>query len=846
MAKLFSNPTPRVFALYGNTGDHFYTSDLRELDLSAWLWVHFRSLGYERIVFFSPDKKLHFLDTESARRSELGAAASGAAPRATPSSGRPSGPLGTVRIRPREASAPTAQRADRGAAIRWDYGQMADDQAGAWLNRLMLEPLATAVVIQKGEDLFARLDEEAVRLWDSRFGDWTGARLPSHSRNLAVLIFRDEIGIQTGRLPLLHKHLFGSGETGPPLPDRSFRIGTARPDEVGFLLHRLRLLGRLPWSPGRIAEQCVPLARWLNPEKTGEVAKSMASLAEQASKTNDAEQTVADPWEALRQVPSLARQVEDKLQKLVDFAREQLASAGPPPGPRGSHDIDRLTPVQRARPDDLANLHLALLGSPGTGKTTLARLVAGIYRQEGLLATGHLVEVTAKDLIEEYIGGTAKRTAEAVGRALGGVLFIDEAYSLGDNDFGKEAVSELIKAMSDYNGQFAVVIAGYTDKIIQFIEGRDANPGLSRRFPGGNRWTLASYSPEELRVIFERMLADNGRELDAVLRESLPEAFARWHRAQDPERFGNAGEVRNLVETAIRQAGSRRAIVREDLAVLPGWDRYLGIQAVPELDEVLRPLDAMIGLASVKGAIRALADTLAVQRHRGRTDLVPGHYVFQGNPGTGKTTVARIMGEVFRSLGLLARGHVVEVSRKELVGRHQGDAETNMKEQIDKGLDGVLFIDEAYQLVSDGQDSYGPRAAEALLKGMDDNRTRLCVVLAGYPAEIARLLRINPGFQSRVPNFIDFPDYSTEELLEIALGQLTGQSLQVTDGAREALTAHLRGWDHRRSQVGFGNGRDVCNLVETIVKRQAIRIRPLLRQLSPEESAIIGPEDIPD
>ena len=845
MARLFSNPTPRVFALYGNTGDHFYTPDLRELDLSTWLWVHFRSLGYERIVFFSPDKKLHFLDARSVQLAEFGVTEGRAASPSRPSSGRPSGPLGTARIGPRRAAAapPTA---DQAAVVRWDYGQMADDQAGAWLNRLMLEPLPTVIVIQKGEDLFTRLDEEAVRLWDSRFGDWTGARLPSDSRNLAVLVFRGEIGIQTGRLPLLHKHLFGHIETGSPLPDRSFRIGTARPDEVASLMHRLRLLGQLRWSPRQIAEQSATLAQGLAPRDQAEGSKSMASLAHEVVTKDGTEPTVTDQWEALRQVPSLAHQVEGKLKALVDFARERLASAGPPPEPRGPHDIDRLTPVRAARPDDLANLHLALLGSPGTGKTTLARLVAGIYRQEGLLATGHLVEVTAKDLIEEHIGGTAKRTAEAVGRALGGVLFIDEAYSLNDNDFGKEAVAELIKAMSDYNGQFAVIIAGYTDKIIQFIEGRDANPGLPRRFPAGNRWTLASYSPEELRAIFERMLADQGREQAPALRDALPEAFARWHRAQDHERFGNAGEVKNLVDAVIQQAGTRRVIAREDFAALPGWGQYLGLQPVPELDEVLRPLDAMIGLAPVKAAIRALADTLAVQRHRGRTDLAPGHYVFQGNPGTGKTTVARVMGEVFQSLGLLRRGHVVEVKREDLVGQFQGNAENNTKAQIEKALDGVLFIDEAYQLAADEHDIYGRRAFETLLASMENQRARLCVILAGYPAEMQRLLGQNPGFSRRIDNRIDFPDYSADELLAIALDRFATQDLRLTDTAHEALAAHLRGWDRRRGRADFGNAGDVRKLVDTIVGRQAQRIRPLLDRLSPEESATITAEDVPD
>lgn len=847
MAKLFSDPTKRIVALYGNTGDHFYTPQLRELDLSSWLWLHFRSLGYERIAFYSPDKKVHFLDERSAtqgRLEEVGSDRAQPAERRRPGVSQLAGAMGGARMRRPVAAEPEPPRAEP-EAVRLDFGRMSDALAESYLDGMMRGPIPTVLIFQNGEDLFTRLDEAAIRHWENRVANWTGAALSAHSRNLAVLIFRGEASIDGNRFATLRKHLFGGSDQGALLADRSFRIGTARPDEVSSLLHRLRLLGQLDWSPRQIADQCTALAQDLNPKTAGEGTGSMASLIHKVLTEKDMA-TATDEWEALRQVPSLAAQVEAQLKALVAYARERLASAGPPPAPRGPHDIDRLTPVKPARPDDLANLHLALLGSPGTGKTTLARLVAGIYRQEGLLATGHLVEVTAKDLIEEHLGGTAKRTAEAVGRALGGVLFIDEAYSLNDNDFGKEAVAELIKAMSDYNGQFAVIIAGYTDKIIQFIDARGANPGLPRRFPAANRWTLASYSPAELHAIFERMLADEGREQDPALREVLPEAFARWHRAQDPERFGNAGEVGNLVDAVIREAGTRRVIVREDFAAVPSWGQFLGLQPVPELDAVLRPLDSMIGLASVKAAIRALADTLAVQRHRGRTDLVPGHYVFQGNPGTGKTTVARIMGEVFQSLGLLHRGHVVEVKREDLVGRFQGDAENNMKEQIEKALDGVLFIDEAYQLAADEHDIYGRRAFETLLASMENQRARLCVILAGYPAEMQRLVAANPGFSRRLNNLIDFPDYSAEELLAIALDQFAAQDLRLTEAAQEALAAHLRGWDRRRGRPDFGNAGDVRKLVEAIMGRQAQRIRPLLHQLSPEESATVTEEDVPD
>jgi SpoVK/Ycf46/Vps4 family AAA+-type ATPase len=247
----------------------------------------------------------------------------------------------------------------------------------------------------------------------------------------------------------------------------------------------------------------------------------------------------------------------------------------------------------------------------------------------------------------------------------------------------------------------------------------------------------------------------------------------------------------------------------------------------------------------VKVAIRQLTDTLAVQQRRRQGAPAPGHFVFRGNPGTGKTTVAHVLGDTFRTLGLLARGHVVEVKREDLIGRFQGDAEANTKARIEAALDGILFVDEAYQLVADEHDIYGRRAIETLLASMENYRARLSVILAGYPADMDRLVAANPGFRRRLSHIIAFPDYSVEELLEIALRMLADQDYQVGPEATSALAALLRSWDHRRGRPDFGNAGDVRNLVETIVGRHAGRVRPLSDRLDYTTLNLILAEDIP-
>lgn len=853
MAKLFTNPAPRIFALYGNTGDHFYTPQLRELDLSTWLWMHLKSLGYERIVYYSPEKKLHFLDAQSRDRAELGAATTQPASRPQQSSRRLSGALGSARIsgsgrmHPRPtASAPPV---DEQTPERWDFGQMDDDQAGSWLNRLMREPLPTAIVIQNGEDLFTKLDNDAERLWHARFDNWTNASLPTKNKNIAILIFRGEISIDNSRLPRLRHHLFGDRTTSP-LSDRTFRVGPARQDEVSFLLHRLRLQGDLRWTPIQIARHSLGLAQSMIPDTITKGVKSLGTLSHEVRAMAAPPASDQDPWTRLRQAPGLAARVEQPLRALVNNAKEKLARHAPPPMARGPLDIERLSIQAQPAADKLANLHLALLGSPGTGKTTLARLVARIYRDEGILTSGHLVEVSASQLIEEHIGGTAKRTAEAIARALGGVLFIDEAYSLASNQFGAEAVAELVQAMTQHNGQFAVIIAGYTKEINDFIEGPDANPGLRRRFPADNRWTLTNYDPTELYAIFSHLLAREGREQDEELRAELPGAFVQWHQAQDPKSFGNAGEVKNLVDTLMRTAGERRLIGKQDFAALPGWRQYLGLQPLPNIEELLRPLDGLVGLDGVRGQLEALCHTLhmTMRRTGSLAGHAPGHYLFTGHPGTGKTTVARIMGGMLCELGLLNKGHVHEVSAHQLIGQHVGDAEKNLDEALRQAQDGVLFIDEAHQLVSTSH-SQGQSAIRALVKEMEDRRQQLCVILAGYPKQLEALLAMDPGLRSRCQEIV-FADYKPPELHEIAVRMLAGRAMQLSAAGSEQLLRLLAFLYAKRSD-DFGNARDVRNLIDReILPAQARRLQadrsiprgdPRLSTIEPED--IPGPPD---
>ncbi len=495
--------------------------------------------------------------------------------------------------------------------------------------------------------------------------------------------------------------------------------------------------------------------------------------------------------------------------------------------------------------------HCVFTGNPGTGKTTVARLVGQIYKELGVLKRGHLVETDRSGLVAEYVGQTAAKTNRIIDSALDGVLFIDEAYTLvssDEKDFGSEAIATLLKRMEDNRDRLVVILAGYTDEIRHFI---NSNPGLQSRF---TRYIdFPDYSGDELHEIFlanlnkhEYYLAENADDaLMDVLRSALE------HR---DKRFGNARYVRNLFEKTLEKQANRLSglmtVTKEELMVILPEDIEKAAEDNSGKDNRDRPaierLDGLIGLAPVKKEIKTLANVIQINKLRKEQGLkVPKmsyHCVFTGNPGTGKTTVARLVSQIYKELGVLKRGHLVETDRSGLVAEYVGQTAVKTNEIIDSALGGVLFIDEAYTLINSAENDFGHEAVATLLKRMEDDRDRLVVILAGYTEEMRLFIDSNPGLQSRFTRYVEFPDYSEEELYEIFIVNLNKYEYHLADHAEETLMAILKAAVESRDR-NFGNGRFARNLFEKTVENQSNRLSGL-GSVSKDELMAILPEDI--
>lgn len=523
--------------------------------------------------------------------------------------------------------------------------------------------------------------------------------------------------------------------------------------------------------------------------------------------------------------------------------------------------VNSIRSFERLHPGETYILkdHYIFIGNPGTGKTTIARVFADALSAMGFLPSGQLVEVSPGDLKGQYQGHTAPKVDAAFDRAMGGVLFIDEAYGVwnGENDdFGTEAVTALIKNAEDRRGKMIAILAGYEKEMGVFST---ANPGIASRFNVNIKFR--DYKGPELTEIARRMIKAQGYTLDNSAELGIGKFFDKMELAKQKD-FANARDVRNAVDKAIKTQNTR--IQKESSK--PGFDAskefvltmndISGSSEKPPLsvDEVLAQLDDLIGMDDIKQEIRKLANVAMVNRMRmerglGSAALQPVNIILTGNPGTGKTTIAKRLGEVLHAAGVLPSDKVVEREAKTILSGYINESGRNMEKAVDEAMGGVLFIDEAYNLlpVPGSMNNTGNEALDALMTRMENDKGKFVVVIAGYKDRMEELTRRgNPGLISRFNKRFHIDDYSAEELIRIFKFNLEKRNFKITGEAEAELRKTVK---HMVDNKGlhFGNAREVVNLLNEAMELQGNRIASDISvfDTNPDALTIIEAEDIP-
>lgn len=299
------------------------------------------------------------------------------------------------------------------------------------------------------------------------------------------------------------------------------------------------------------------------------------------------------------------------------------------------------------------------------------------------------------------------------------------------------------------------------------------------------------------------------------------------------------------INVVLRRSGENQTVVDEKTAVPKETPKSIHRQ---QFGEIMKELEPLVGLDKVKELIYEIFALLQVGRFREEAGLQRNkqvfHMIFKGNPGTGKTTVARIIAKMFKSMGVLEKGHFIEVERADLVGEYIGHTALKTRELVKKAMDGILFIDEAYSLARGGEKDFGKEAIDALVKAMEDHKNRFVLILAGYSREMDHFLKMNPGLPSRFPIQIDFPDYSVDQLLQIAERMARESEYSFLPQTLMKFKQHLIETKEQEGDA-FSNARYVRNLIEKSIRHQAVRLLEQYdRQPGKQELMTLRPEDL--
>lgn len=816
-------------AIYGNVNEeeYFVDDDLKNYSLSQALYLYLKSEGYSSVVFYDSADNFHSFsqnDLVTFLKLDVPISSRGKQP---DDDWEIAGPLGKESNTENTSSNPVNDKPVHDTIQPVEIYGLSDRYFRTHLTINLLDYLKLnlpndekcAVIIKRPES--SRFDnvDDYVNFFSQLNSIYAKNKTKSKTQNKVLVIYgsnnshalMDNIKTLGGYLftHTYFKDLFFDvdGDKYKIKENTTFQVGFPEQNEIRNWLNRKRIIEHTDLF------NTVPFEK-INLRLTQE-RKQIKELDSINLPTYISNINTKSAWDLLNELKGIDN-IKEQFQKLIKARRRNQEAAN----------------GNRFRP------HMCFKGNPGTGKTTVAEIFSEILKEEDVLNLGQLVKVTVGDLVGEYIGATRIKTQTVCDKAKGGVLFIDEAYGLLDNSengYGKEAIEVLIQFMEN-NDDSLVILAGYTEKIDRLL--KEGNDGFTGRFIKSNHFLFQDYPPNVLCEIAKVKLKQFNVTEEAL--SSICKILALLFNRRNAQ-WSNAREVENLIQEILTEFYCTDDTVI-DVKHIPLHYLNLIDPRAAKADSSstgIAKLNSLTGLNQMKATLKRILNSIKADKVRNERSGKDSkgyklNFVFRGNPGTGKTTVARLLGEILTDYGLLSDSKVEECRREDIIGEYSGHTAPKVKQKFVDAIGRVLFIDEAYSICQGIHDEFGREAIGAIVGNLTDEnfQGKMAFIIAGYTNEINEFISQNQGLQSRFNLYIDFEDYSNEELWEIYCQKVTDAGLSILDICKPLAIDWFGQWIRDKS---FSNGRLAENLVGITKSNLDTRLESLDLETLPNE-----------
>ena len=881
---VFEYSSQRIFSISGNITDSFCTPDLQILSFEKYLCGYLRKTGYECIVFYSGGGTgLYFCDRKSA---ENYAECIEKKPVSEKAPEPEADDIFNVFGIQKKSSGTEKKKTDSGKKIRMRYPMENDADFIHKAEALMKNRKhRTAVVFTSFDDFVNRTDSVSRRNYNRLFESWKS--MTSDNRNICIFLSKglgtkeiQQMLSNNSELSLSSLFLSEDNEGKRKFnSDTCVVVKHPGSDELRNLLcywavrgctsgSRIKKL-KFSWDEKSIDETVNAMLFYCHESENGlntfrdrieiymrdypgdEVpfsAETVNKIYEQKNQKYSSE----DPEKLLesRRNSGWANACDVIKRNIDEFETFVKYST-----PEEKEQVSDLYSLERFENLDCKNINyripnFVIQGNPGVGKTEIARLIGRILHKHGMLSSGHTVCASRDTLVGQYVGASAINTVNAVERAQGGVLFIDEVYSLvnlgdssssGGENYCAEVINTLVAAMTNPKYHFCVVVAGYEQRMKDFFR---MNEGLPSRFSMKNIITIDDYTPDILERIFREYMAGKKLTLSEDTDKNLGCYFVNLYRERDRKTFGNARDIITLAKSV---AGNAQMRTHEAYPVIEKKD-FSGSEHLFEgfgastRDEAYAELKKYIGMDFLEQMFDDQCNLYDECTDKGIPYPGPEHMIWVGNPGTGKSTAAKLLSQLYYATGLLGGRSPVIVDASSLIGTHVGDSQKLINEKMDEAAqnNAVLVIEEAYQLSKDK--NYGHAALNSMMNRMVDERKKFNVVFIVYSSEYEDFISSNAGILSRCTRY-DFRDYNPEQLTEIFLKMCRDSKDICTDEALIKVREYMEELYRTRNEK-TGNARAVERFLADMRKKRYPRIRSM-KNVPPEEKYRFEPEDVP-